>query len=153
MVYHFQYLVNQLRSWPECCYYSSCVSSLGQAHSSLPAWLLGPKVRLSCEGCIWLRWSILEVDGIEHRLLCTCQVYLPGVPARAAHAETSLSNACCPTPCPPPCSHKLGWVVPPGHQAWYLTWLCGNLHPRIGEGNGTPLQYSCLENPMDGGAC
>ena len=23
---------------------------------------------------------------------------------------------------------------------------------QIGEGNGTPLQYSCLENPMDGGA-
>ena len=22
-----------------------------------------------------------------------------------------------------------------------------------GEGNGTPLQYSCLENPMDAGAC
>ena len=22
----------------------------------------------------------------------------------------------------------------------------------IGEGNGTPLQYACLENPMDGGA-
>ena len=22
----------------------------------------------------------------------------------------------------------------------------------IGEGNGTPLQYSCLEKPMDGGA-
>ena len=22
-----------------------------------------------------------------------------------------------------------------------------------GEGNGNPLQYSCLENPMDGGAC
>ena len=22
----------------------------------------------------------------------------------------------------------------------------------IGEGYGTPLQYSCLENPMDGGA-
>ena len=22
----------------------------------------------------------------------------------------------------------------------------------IGEGNGTPLQYSCLANPMDGGA-
>ena len=22
----------------------------------------------------------------------------------------------------------------------------------IGEDNGTPLQYSCLENPMDGGA-
>ena len=23
---------------------------------------------------------------------------------------------------------------------------------RNGEGNDTPLQYSCLENPMDGGA-
>ena len=22
----------------------------------------------------------------------------------------------------------------------------------FGENNGTPLQYSCLENPMDGGA-
>ena len=26
------------------------------------------------------------------------------------------------------------------------------LYTRTGEGNGTPLQYSCLENPMDGGA-
>ena len=25
-------------------------------------------------------------------------------------------------------------------------------NPFSGEGNGTPLQYSCLENPMDGGA-
>ena len=24
--------------------------------------------------------------------------------------------------------------------------------PIFGEGNGTPLQYFCLENPMDGGA-
>ena len=27
-----------------------------------------------------------------------------------------------------------------------------SLENRIGEGDGTPLQYSCLENPMDGGA-
>ena len=26
-----------------------------------------------------------------------------------------------------------------------------NLRELLGEGNGTPLQYSCLENPMDGG--
>ena len=26
------------------------------------------------------------------------------------------------------------------------------MHKLFGEGNGTPLQYSCLENPMDGGA-
>ena len=24
--------------------------------------------------------------------------------------------------------------------------------PFVGEGNGNPLQYSCLANPMDGGA-
>ena len=29
---------------------------------------------------------------------------------------------------------------------WWLVWW------PIGEGNGTPLQYSCQENPMDGGA-
>ena len=26
-------------------------------------------------------------------------------------------------------------------------------HTIFGEGNGNPLQYSCLENPMDGGTC
>ena len=30
--------------------------------------------------------------------------------------------------------------------------MYANLLPLNGEGNGTPLQYSCLENPMDGGA-
>ena len=32
----------------------------------------------------------------------------------------------------------------------HVTFMC--LYNYIGEGNGTPLQYSCLENPMDGGA-
>ena len=34
-------------------------------------------------------------------------------------------------------------------QPIYILYKC-----RVGdgEGNGTPLQYSCLENPMDGGA-
>ena len=31
-------------------------------------------------------------------------------------------------------------------------WICGLLPQLSGEGNGTPLQYPCLENPMDGGA-
>ena len=30
--------------------------------------------------------------------------------------------------------------------------LCYRILNNIGEGNGNPLQYSCLENPMDGGA-
>ena len=29
---------------------------------------------------------------------------------------------------------------------FYMVYGC------LGESNGTPLQYSCLENPMDGGA-
>ena len=33
-------------------------------------------------------------------------------------------------------------------QAFFLETLGEN----PGEGNGTPLQYSCMENPMDGGA-
>ena len=31
-----------------------------------------------------------------------------------------------------------------------ITWV---FEPQLGEGNGNPLQYSCLENPMDRGAC
>ena len=33
-----------------------------------------------------------------------------------------------------------------------LAWKIPGTIPSIREGNGTPLQYSCLENPMDGGA-
>ena len=35
-------------------------------------------------------------------------------------------------------------------QNLHLVSTC--LYTWFGEGNGTPLQYSCLENPMDGGA-
>ena len=31
--------------------------------------------------------------------------------------------------------------------------LSTSLATVFGEGHGTPLQYSCLEDPMDGGAC
>ena len=31
-----------------------------------------------------------------------------------------------------------------------IYFACGNVY--VGEGNGNPLQYSCLENPRDGGA-
>ena len=44
----------------------------------------------------------------------------------------------------------LGKKIPEGSKKQYLNMPhTGNY---IGEGNGTPLQYSCLENPMDGGA-
>ena len=40
---------------------------------------------------------------------------------------------------------------PPAYNAGDLGSISGSGRPP-GEGNGTPLQYSCLENPMDGGA-
>ena len=44
---------------------------------------------------------------------------------------------------------KTNWYVKAVYyHSAYLT-ICRVHH---GEGNGTPLQYSCLENPMDGGA-
>ena len=58
-------------------------------------------------------------------------------------------------------NHKKRWI-----RKWkelktmeiYSKWVWNNcvsfkgVEHEIGEGNGTPLQYSCLENPMDGGA-
>ena len=38
----------------------------------------------------------------------------------------------------------------PAMQETYLGLVPG-LERSLGEGNGDPLQYSCLENPMDGG--
>ena len=43
-------------------------------------------------------------------------------------------------------------------QEPFLAWLfpipdLGLSVLKIGEGNGNPLQYSCLENPIDRGAC
>ena len=42
--------------------------------------------------------------------------------------------------------HTVEWG---SHRVWRKR---GGLEQKIGEGNGNPLQYSCLENPMDGGA-
>ena len=40
------------------------------------------------------------------------------------------------------------------HMYTYVyVYICIHMYTYVyGEGNGTPLQYSCLENPMDGGA-
>ena len=38
------------------------------------------------------------------------------------------------------------------HSALPLTKVFPSLYGQVGEGNGTPLQYSCLENSMDRGA-
>ena len=64
-----------------------------------------------------------------------------------------------------PHSSTLAWKIPwteepVGYSPWGREELdtTERLHFHfslscIGERNGNPLQYSCLENPMDGGAC
>ena len=57
-------------------------------------------------------------------------------------------------------SQQLAFPEDRSSQPWLsirTTWelsaiLLPGFHPRPGEGSGTPLQYSGLENPMDGGA-
>ena len=40
------------------------------------------------------------------------------------------------------------WKILEDSKLWEIVKVSGILR----EGNGTPLQYSCLENPIDGGA-
>ena len=37
-------------------------------------------------------------------------------------------------------------------QSFFFFFFLKHTALKFGEGNGTPLQYSCLENPMGGGA-
>ena len=46
-------------------------------------------------------------------------------------------------------SYSLDFLLPNYDSVFQQIW---RLEPPFGEGNGTPLQYSFLENPMDGGA-
>ena len=50
--------------------------------------------------------------------------------------------------------HSFIPLFPLGSIPWYkhTTGYLAIIHLQNGEGNGTPLQYSCLENPMDRGA-
>ena len=44
------------------------------------------------------------------------------------------------------------WTVFTFSHIYFSLLLLSLTVPYFGEGNGTPLQYSCLQNPMDGGA-
>ena len=54
--------------------------------------------------------------------------------------------------------YYFSWGFPGGSEVKVSAWNAGDLGSipgsgrSPGEGNGNPLQYSCLENPMEGGA-
>ena len=83
-------------------------------------------------------WKILKDMGIPDRLTCLLRNLYAGQEAtvRAAHRTTDW--------------FQIGKGV---CQDCILSLCLFNLYAEyIGEGNGTSLQYSCLENPMDGRA-
>ena len=79
-----------------------------------------------------------------------------GMDISSAYGETSLPALVWMCNCTSP-THRIG-----GARSDFVSQIQGwhsinrKLMNRtilfLGEGNGTPLQYSCLENPMDGGA-
>ena len=80
----------------------------------------------------------LDKEQITKCLECPRLGYINELKAKKIHALlewTSKEN-----------TREMRMVVSkPGMKYLGVKGLCG-------EGNGTPLQYSCLENPMDGGA-
>ena len=64
-----------------------------------------------------------------------------GQPWKMFINKATTSGLSCP-------SHPPGFMSP----CQCLSLIMGKYTPPTAEGNGTPLQYSCLENPMDGGA-
>ena len=84
-------------------------------------------------------WKILKDMGILDHLTCLLRNLYAGQEAtvRTGHGTTDW--------------FQIGKGV---HQGCILSPCLFNLYAEyiIREGNGTPLQYSCLENPMGGGA-
>ena len=91
-------------------------------------------------------WKILQDMGIPDHLTCLLRNLYAGQEAtvRTGHRTTGLP--CCP----------LGF--PGGSDGKASAYNAGDpgsipgLGRSSGEGNGNPLQYSCLDNPMDRGA-
>ena len=83
--------------------------------------------------------------GLFNRVVKCSQVGLPG--SSAGKESTCNASRLTETPV-----QFLGWEVPLKKGQVTHPSILGLPWCSDGEGNGNPLQYSCLENPMDGGA-
>ena len=118
--------------------------------------------RMQCYLC--LSWILTCFSPISPDPCMLChQVFgsvLIRLPRCCLHSSPSCSSPS-QNPLPPRFRMQLqvlkqrtGFFAACSHQPFQLCWICGSpFSPLPGEGNGNPLQYSCLENPMDRGAC
>ena len=130
---------------------NTCCSSLGENYIFLPQW---------CQTWPEEHGFINKIDTGD---LCHSQreVFPASMPSTVMSLLCTLRSATFPIDAakgllgaePPKVQRPRG-----GRQTWvFEVWnhwngILAQPSPFLGEGNGTPLQYSCLENPMDGGA-
>ena len=89
---------------------------------------------------------------------CHLLTHLPRQPCSGGHQPVLLEKAMAPHSST--LAWKISWTEEPGGPQSMGSLRVGQDSATslslflscIGEGNGNPLQYSCLENPLDGGA-
>ena len=88
---------------------------------------------------ITINWKILKAMGIPDHLTCPLRNLFAGQEAtvRTGHETTDWFRI--------GKGVRQGYILSPCLFTLYVEYI-------IGEGNGTSLQHSCLEDPMDGGA-
>ena len=138
----------------------SSVQSLSLVRLFATPWIAARQASLSItnSGSSLRLMSIESVMPSSHLILCHPLLLLPPIP------PSIRLGRCCLLP--------FKWItrrinknlevkilikqfrLPTGMNSvlWLQALFTPNCSRKGGEGNGTPLQYSCLENPMDGGA-
>ena len=96
---------------------------------------------------VWIAWSITSA-------LCCWNSHLPKIVllVLTAHNPVNLNSELRAWSTLHACWTVISWSLPERLTVPLLRDYDAELCSDDGEGNGNPLQYSCLENPMDGGA-
>ena len=137
-------LENWINLFILCLDHSDAQEEKGMYSMSTPPVIVVADNSQSVQFSHWVVTDSLWPHGQQHtRLLC------PSPTPRSCSKSCPSSQWCHPT---------FSFSVVPFSSCLQSIVVIANLiniiplSTIIGEGNGTPLQYSCLENPMDGGA-
>ena len=142
-----------------CMYNHQELTWGGCVYQTTDRYCLGRKEGLE-EWCFGVLFSIFNAKDLLQHVFWVHLCFFPGGPLVAE--STCQCRRCGFNPWVRKMPWKRKWqLIPvflPGKShgqksmAGYNPWGCKNLTWRIGEGNGNPLQCSCLENPRDRGA-